>query len=1111
MFLADPMHPKSLILHNLKTGIRKIRNHESVQLDLIEYCKGMIETRLQLLPDDKHRPIRVLPHLLLLLDYKGEENEFNVFKDKRLKTGPLVKICQQFPVVPTFGDMIITTKFILQRCPNYDASMDRDWCADLRGRAVEKHYSLSEHWIPLRGAYDAYTARFTKLLNDVRAFPSRTVAEAPGGGTPAAAVPVDEDVARCVFDTVLEGMQLLSHATSQVLSQAAWKYSTPQTRERCAELGADLDIDGIEYERVVRFNYSNEEQSVLIDYISMIKSLSGLLRGGEGTLAPILRTAIHQEMQTFVQTTLGDILHRLDKKKKVRTKEALIKARGLAADWLNGVAGFNDFKAKKKDRAKNRVELPVREVGPSATQLMLLRTAIRAAYDDNSEGMKGGMFSSKDFDDKHLALMQRFYKRSAYYPNLLDYSATCRTASDLGDLWYREFYLEMTHCVQFPIRMSLPWIVTEHVINTPTANMLGNILYAMDVYNDAAHRALHVLGQQFIYDEIEAEVNLVFDQLIALVCDTLFSYHKDVAAGTLLDKPYRERIENLKRVKSRRGGAASKGGKSGLVPDRQRYHILMAQRHVQLLGRSIDLNYLLSQRVNVLLRTDLESAINRFEGSDICAVVELESLMQVLEMTHQLLAEELEIDAWPELLAEVKETVSPSILRGRIGVHSLASMITDLLPNFAFNFDTRRFVRSPLGQEHARKMPRTNKSYFLFGKRCSLAYETHHKLDRSFFGEQHAAALVALLDSGELRLVVEQVLMDIKTRVAQVCAPIVETLIPGLMPTKLPKYQFRSGMAFEFFAAKLKNLLEFDDLKPVVFQSFRELGNALCFLHMIETATARDDTITFLQSASFLGAVPMDLSAGEPEASERELPDITGALGSPAGSTDGPFLAQVKTFAAAAVAGPGADHRTAAAMSGLIPAAERAQAIYASRVGRQPIFEAALIRVRDLMNESGLINAWKGDGQPANGVMGVETTTEFYRLWSALQFLYCKPENYGPEATFEGHPLTDELEFGDGFTVAGCLFIHLLKQRKRFELLDYTYHLLRINEHEEMVKYVTAADAKLKKGRRSNQVSTASGPEGGEVCVCVCVCARACGCLIVPSERIGVCGRVLPT
>jgi cytoplasmic FMR1 interacting protein len=87
----------------------------------------------------------------------------------------------------------------------------------------------------------------------------------------------------------------------------------------------------------------------------------------------------------------------------------------------------------------------------------------------------------------------------------------------LGDLWFREFFLEMTHCIQFPIEMSLPWILIEHlvssnckVINGP---MIENVLHVLDIYNDAAHASLYVKNQQYMYDEIEAEVNLVVDQV----------------------------------------------------------------------------------------------------------------------------------------------------------------------------------------------------------------------------------------------------------------------------------------------------------------------------------------------------------------------------------------------------------------------------------------------------------------------------------------------------------------------------------------------------------------------------------------------------------------------
>jgi len=42
---------------------------------------------------------------------------------------------------------------------------------------------------------------------------------------------------------------------------------------------------------------------------------------------------------------------------------------------------------------------------------------------------------------------------------------------------------------------------------------------------------------------------------------------------------------------------------------------------VQLLGRSIDLNRLISQRINAALQRSLDVAISRFEGGDITGIV----------------------------------------------------------------------------------------------------------------------------------------------------------------------------------------------------------------------------------------------------------------------------------------------------------------------------------------------------------------------------------------------------------------------------------------------------------------------------------------------------------
>ena len=52
-----------------------------------------------------------------------------------------------------------------------------------------------------------------------------------------------------------------------------------------------------------------------------------------------------------------------------------------------------------------------------------------------------------------------------------------------------------------------------------------------------------------------------------------------------------------------------------------RYETLLQQRHIQLLGRSIDLNRLIAQRMNANLQRSLDVAISRFESGDITGIV----------------------------------------------------------------------------------------------------------------------------------------------------------------------------------------------------------------------------------------------------------------------------------------------------------------------------------------------------------------------------------------------------------------------------------------------------------------------------------------------------------
>ena len=79
-----------------------------------------------------------------------------------------------------------------------------------------------------------------------------------------------------------------------------------------------------------------------------------------------------------------------------------------------------------------------------------------------------------------------------------------------------------------------------------------------------------------------------------------------------------------------------------------------------------------------------------------------------------------------------------------------------------------------------------------------------------------------------------------------------------------------------------------------------------------------------------------------------------------------------------------------------------------------------------------------------------------------MQFLFCMEEDSSMPS--------DEHEFGDGFALAGCTFIHLLNQTDRFNLLDFSYHLLNVKMYENDSSKDEIPEADRPQGAQQNFV-----------------------------------------
>eukprot|EP01038_Epipyxis_sp_PR26KG_P007795 gene7795-10589_t len=1035
----DPKKAKNYIYVTLREEIKRIDGHEAVVLDAIEYCMDAVDENMFFTPDEKFRYIRVLPYLMLLADCELEDNKgMNIFKTSKIKSNLLQKIFRKNPVVPLYGDMSLTLEFILGLSPHYDSTtMGASWGSQSDPK-VAALYNLRSHWETIRDSYSQYMVRLTYSLNRLENYPfQKTMNE------------VNIELSRDTYDIIKEGFLKLSKWTSLVKQMLTWKYNNPASPDDNENLSEHDDqyntmlSNAKAYASVLKDNLSKDELSVLVDVISLIKSLNSVLIKAESSCSSYIRFHIHHRIQQLVQADLTPLLHRVDKRNNP-ILPSLLKIRSLAADWINGEEPRRDYKTYTRKSGNLAAKHPPRIVSAAPTQLFVLRAQVHSLYDTRSEvRRKNSIFGKADLERSDIELFAKFHIDSFYFPYILNYSFSLRQVSDLSDLWYREFFLELTHSIQFPIAMSLPWILTEHLILNGVSNapMIENVFFVLDIYNDAATKALYEINQQFLYDEIEAEVNLVIDQLYFIISEAIYSHYKNLSASSLLEKTMKNKLEELK-------------GLDYLTVEARRFDSLLAQRSIQILGRSINFSFILGQTINNKIYRDIDYAIKRFESADARGIIELKSLLDIIADVHKRLSELITLDPFDTMLSEVNESFSPISFRGRISLHFLNSLVQDIFCNFSYNMYTERFVSSPIAIRPFEygKPPKNITASQAYGVACYKAYELIGKLTKGFFGKYHIESFLSLgINNTDLSMIIDQCMKALMEKLKDI-SDYVYALKDGIPPTKFPQYMFQTYGSYGYFEGKLRALLSYDDLKPEVFQLFREVGNTISFLKDLSSCMEISDQNAFLIISPLLGLTP----ASNLRHSNHESSPIDSIINH---LSDELSLSEVLQNEAIL------SHDSIARLPGMI---HRISDNILHRLGNKSLFKWCLSQIEEFMYQLNLTVDWAMLSDVSIGTashsdyfaLEVDHPRGFHRLWAALSFLFCvSDDDTGiddtddpPESSDEVQEImvSNEAEFGHGFTVAGCMFLHLLGQKPIFELLDFSSYILRMHDYEQI-------------------------------------------------------------
>ncbi|KAL5032354.1 hypothetical protein BDV3_000939 [Batrachochytrium dendrobatidis] len=948
---------------DVKKALATMSNtYEDIFHDMINICVDHVDSQHYLTPLTKHVYLRAMAFAVSLLDGDTDDRDFT--KRKRFKIDKLGKLFKATPYVTLFGDIVTSLPSIYAKAPHLTNAKWESPEADEAGNiALFKAYRLSTGLQENRNQYKEILARAKVALVNAQLCKQHKAGH------------ISADLAKSVYNATLAGLKMMSMFTIKINEQTAYKLLHPASRAT----NLDIPEDATSYELAVRYSYNSEDKRSLIEYIAMIKNMAGFFNSNICLIQECVDKTVFLEFQAFMRTNISQYYNSaLKKKKPVATLLKYIRDSGIDGD----VNGETPVKSGSNMDTETLRSDPI-----SPSQLHFVRTIMDFIFNEKSKGMKGSIIKEKTFKDAQVNEMQKFFDESFYYLPMTNLSETIRECSDLSTLWFKEFYLELSRQVQFPISTSLPWILTEFILESSHADTIQYMFYPLDLYNDAAYRTLYHLKSRVIFDEIEAEVNLCFDQFMFKLGQRIFLHYKKLASMTLLPSDLKVEIDSNYRPEALFSNS---------------YVYIMQQSNLELLGRSINVSKALSQSFSQYLRQSIDVAITRFESSDLLYISELDSLIKCARLTHELISKHIELERFEDIMAECDDSLSLSASNGRIMSHVIHELVNDFIPNFCYNSVTQRFMRSPvfytqpIQRSH---FPKTRPMYLFGSKALAAAYTAQHVIFKEFFGEPHFKCLLNLLTFTQIGFVASEITHHVELLIQHTMNPYIDAIYTrSPMQVRSPSVSASLAGTFEYYNREYKPLIAYGDLKSEVLQAFREIGNATVTIKSINDHISVYNSLAKVSMQEFVAA----------ENGQKAYIDLLCDL-----ETKLPFENM---------------------MFPLTPWCKGVLELTQTTSHSVEHLKRFVSQARStLLQVSG------------NWEVGADhllvNPKAFVHIWSGLEFVLCIP-------TLAGNDRVVRELFGDGLLWAGCLFLHILNQDVLYSGVSINTQLLSMAQSE---------------------------------------------------------------
>eukprot|EP00056_Hartaetosiga_gracilis_P000791 m.40491 g.40491 ORF g.40491 m.40491 type:complete len:1374 (+) comp10358_c0_seq1:113-4234(+) len=1078
-FLAN----NNAIINEMKKQLETIKGFKEVLVHLTHFCLDKFDNGIYFNAEEKHMYLKSIMFLVFAMDgidhqAKEKDDKKSILRLKKLRLEHVLKTFKRYPVIPLFGDMHIDTSAIFRLAPHINNAKVE--IADGEELSLTRKYEIAELMDTYTAEYEELSAELAhykfmqKLLKQMRESKEET----------------GDDTSYVLGNKAL---RILGGWTTAILEQAAWKYAHPTDEFYNKECKKDSTI----YEKAVRYNYTLQEQKALIRLLTMVNDIHGQLQSLTNQLAEGINGYVHFQLQTVIHGVLQRLLSSIQKSKSMKKKKNKNEAPEVIAHLCNLISDLNvsvnidpseimamATKKQAKKAAKTAsvadITMPKRKCAPTTSQLIYFRSVLNTLVGFDNEG-KSALLKRKELSPQQFDAMKKVYDESAHYLTLLQFERTLKRATDLSSLWFKEYHLELEKKVQFPIEFSLPWMLMSTAMTSPDLHQ--HLLVPLELYNQAGACCLFSLKSQTLYDEVQAEVNTCFDQIVFKITQQVYISFKANAHVNLVPHDVKEKFKDL-----------------DIGPTDLSYKGVLSQRHLRLLGRTVDLHDIISASMNDFFRRTINMCISWFESKPLSYVIAFENMLDIERETHRNLSNLLNIIAFDDLFEEQNHSVNPASNNGRIESRIMLEVLYDLSPNYVFSGSTNEFTKAirPVPNEMEREPVKQYDQALVYGSKAlaSVAQAIYKQTTKSV-RVGHAVAILNLINAHKIPAIINELSSQVVLILHNVIRPFVGELVKG-MPKQIknPVFEYGINAIFQFYQLNLQPILAYPELRTEVFQEFASIGNVFCFIQLLEEAQELIADGNFIITSPFGQLPPQARRVAAPslEEAQRMRKDIGIAVSG--GYTHPVTISKIAPNSIASDMGlqvgdeilafnnipfkqPGGNafvnlekaksflsniYGQSIVVKGTSPVSftsfvhneiemlsqsrgvafgnrTRASARLSDNAAQGSILKGALQRVDSLVDQTSLKSEWGGVVNETDVYSSAPEV--FHRLWSAI--------NFSLLITKDKDQFTVERMFGDGLHWGGLTVVYILGQSFAFELFDYVNYWLSVVATQEFV------------------------------------------------------------